>query len=523
MLPQVMELYSGVDPDFVFYEVLVQEFSDGYFESSNVVAAPADAIGVPGRTVTSAAIAFVRAFWAKPPSGAETTRLSFREGVMWYSSESHRTAHPQISAAKAQLSATPPVWAYGANSNPNGVYPESSTSGELPLQAPAHAVAIWGETAEQVDADDRAAAATEIPDAGGGGDGGGGGGGAGLGLFAGVGAAVAVFLVAIAAAAFVLKKRRTAAQGQQKNVVSQPGVPPSNPSGSLHPDRFSVEDEEVVNIPQVGAPKGAASGGRGLDVVGKRPSHRGGSADATTVEPLGVASGGGGSGSTREANGSIRKVLSQGTLAHSSGGGGGSGMDSALFSPGFVTAGSSGAGSAVRGKVAAAVQELQGALQEELQEDQLQLFGVVGRGGYGTVYHGAAFPCQPQHMHYMHVIASCGCMAAQRIESSAEALPWWAGACMGRMHRVCAGEWRGLDVAIKTVIFQSCGGDQQTAVVATEAAIATNLVHRNIVATYSHDVLDVAAGVGPELGVYKFYLIQVRPTQPACVRAACML
>lgn len=47
---------------------------------------------------------------------------------------------------------------------------------------------------------------------------------------------------------------------------------------------------------------------------------------------------------------------------------------------------------------------------------------------------------------------------------------------------------------------------------ASEAAIASYLVHKNIVATYSHDVLDVAKAVGNELGVFKFYLIQVRPT-----------
>ena len=75
----------------------------------------------------------------------------------------------------------------------------------------------------------------------------------------------------------------------------------------------------------------------------------------------------------------------------------------------------------------------------------------------------------------------------------------------------CAGQWRGLDVAIKTVIFSSSQGDQQTQVVASEAAIASNLSHKNIVATYNHDILDVAKAVGPELGVYKFYLIQARP------------
>jgi hypothetical protein len=74
---------------------------------------------------------------------------------------------------------------------------------------------------------------------------------------------------------------------------------------------------------------------------------------------------------------------------------------------------------------------------------------------------------------------------------------------------VAAGRWQGLEVAIKTVIFSSAGGDKQTSLVASEAAIASNLSHKHIVATYSHDIVDVAKAVGPELGVYKFYLIQV--------------
>ena len=65
-------------------------------------------------------------------------------------------------------------------------------------------------------------------------------------------------------------------------------------------------------------------------------------------------------------------------------------------------------------------------------------------------------------------------------------------------------------MAIKTVVFTSAGGDAQTGRVASEAAIASNLSHPNVVATYSHDILDVARSVGAELGVYKFYLIQVR-------------
>ena len=65
-------------------------------------------------------------------------------------------------------------------------------------------------------------------------------------------------------------------------------------------------------------------------------------------------------------------------------------------------------------------------------------------------------------------------------------------------------------MAIKTVVFTSEGVDTQTARVASEAAIASNLSHPNVVATYSHDILDVQKSTGPELGIYKFYLIQVQ-------------
>lgn len=72
-----------------------------------------------------------------------------------------------------------------------------------------------------------------------------------------------------------------------------------------------------------------------------------------------------------------------------------------------------------------------------------------------------------------------------------------------------AGEWKSLEVAIKTVIFSSKGGDAETHRVAKEAAIASNLSHQNVVATYSHDIVDVQKSSGPELGIYKFCLIQV--------------
>ena len=71
-----------------------------------------------------------------------------------------------------------------------------------------------------------------------------------------------------------------------------------------------------------------------------------------------------------------------------------------------------------------------------------------------------------------------------------------------------AGEWRGLEVAIKTIVFESGVEDNQTARVASEAAIASNLVHSNVVSTYSHSIASVGDRVGNELEVFKFYLIQ---------------
>lgn len=67
-------------------------------------------------------------------------------------------------------------------------------------------------------------------------------------------------------------------------------------------------------------------------------------------------------------------------------------------------------------------------------------------------------------------------------------------------------------MAVKTIIFQAAAGDARAALVASEAAIASNLNHRNVVATYSHDLRSVSE-TGPkgkaELGIFKFFLIQV--------------
>ena len=72
-------------------------------------------------------------------------------------------------------------------------------------------------------------------------------------------------------------------------------------------------------------------------------------------------------------------------------------------------------------------------------------------------------------------------------------------------------------MAIKTVIFQSDESDNTMSRLASEAAIASNLSHVNVVAMYSHDICTVSSDAHNELDIYKFYLIQVRPCGDICL------
>ena len=74
-----------------------------------------------------------------------------------------------------------------------------------------------------------------------------------------------------------------------------------------------------------------------------------------------------------------------------------------------------------------------------------------------------------------------------------------------------AGTWRGLNVAVKTVIFQGANMDSDSMRRATtEASIAYNLAHPNIVATYSHELKSIVdTSHVEELNTWKLYLIQV--------------
>lgn len=125
-------------------------------------------------------------------------------------------------------------------------------------------------------------------------------------------------------------------------------------------------------------------------------------------------------------------------------------------------------------RLQSAVHAMEGELAADLAGSHLRLFSMLGRGGFGTVYHG---------------------------------------------------EWRNMEVAIKTVLLEGDPADKAMASVAREAAIACNLSHPNVVATYSHDVaclsgsggggaaaLGAARSVWPDAAcdAFRFYLIQVR-------------
>lgn len=66
----------------------------------------------------------------------------------------------------------------------------------------------------------------------------------------------------------------------------------------------------------------------------------------------------------------------------------GNALGSGRGSGAFPSTNSSNTAHDVHSKVSAAVKQMQGALQAELHEDQLQLFRRLGEGGFGTVYHG---------------------------------------------------------------------------------------------------------------------------------------
>lgn len=100
---------------------------------------------------------------------------------------------------------------------------------------------------------------------------------------------------------------------------------------------------------------------------------------------------------------------------------------------------------------------------------------------------------------------------------------------------MATGEWRGLEVAIKKLdISSKCAKARaRLAAMATEATIASNLVHPNVVATYTHglstsaDAIDhtpsgpgrpsSSTGGAVASGEAKYLMVQVPPATPLSI------
>ncbi|GIL70580.1 hypothetical protein Vretimale_3701 [Volvox reticuliferus] len=103
-------------------------------------------------------------------------------------------------------------------------------------------------------------------------------------------------------------------------------------------------------------------------------------------------------------------------------------------------------------------------LGREFNDRQLEVHGLLGRGAHGTVYRGT---------------------------------------------------WRGLPVAVKSMVFSNDSSTRQQSRVLMEAAISANLAHPNIVTTYSYELREVEhelASISPELarqgGGWRLLIIQ---------------
>ena len=318
------------------------------------------------------------------------TLFHVRSSTFWFAMDGYAGAAALIADTEARLAVGQRQWAYGADVNPNGTFAESSWNGRIGADIPLEAV-----TPETCDLAYQDVLMVEEPDgilSQGGFETGGaqseqvGRGGAGIPV-AIVAAATCcavlfVLLAVVTAAAAVMKRRRVSRCAAMKAAWKAAdrsrgiGGDASSHGTASVATAAALEVESLTAGSSVHGPVLGVAGGFGAE-----SACSDGPASSPSGPALRVSS------SLRHEPPGSGSELS-GPLCGTPAGGG---------SPGRSGPESQGSGGsdvcALRGKVAAAVQEMQGALQAELQDDHLHVYGVIGRGGFGTVYHGALLRC----------------------------------------------------------------------------------------------------------------------------------
>ena len=339
-------------------------------------------------------------------------KFHFNYTTVWFAPGGYSAALPLIAEAEAQMATGELQWAYSADLNPRGPYPETSWRGRIETEsvlpgslpqtcdgygdsvlvsvqpaAPAAAGGAGGDvndSARDLPADQVSPGDGDGPPV--------------AAIAAGVSGAVLVILLAAAAAALLWCRRKRqhtpsravswrpskAVEGGE--VLLSRGTPST---ASVTLDAHSAAGGSSMHgahpgrlvTPGGSEQKSASSDGGAWTPVASVLPMSGLPAAASAVNPDGCrtgAAGADGSGSMTSPEPPVTGAQTRSRAVSAERSGSGSEVSAV-----------SGVG-AVRGRVAAAVQEMQGALQAELQEDQLKLYGVIGRGGFGTVYHGAS-------------------------------------------------------------------------------------------------------------------------------------
>ena len=525
---QFFSVYQGCPNTARLPEFLVSLDSNASFVTTDVVRGGGAA----------AAVAFREASFNLILPNAQ---FRLQNTTFWYARGGHSGALAVIADAESRVAAGRLQWAYGAAVNPNGTYPESSWSGMLapnttaPIASPGscrtisdNGVAIL-EGAERADPGSRSAEAEPDGDAPGAGsevtsarD---------AAVLAAACCAVVLGLLLMAFMAAVVMKGRRGRQRAAREAAWK-ALEGSRGGGVLYARGASSATLDVRSSTAGSSMRGLMFGHRGLSFSSQ------GQSPACETPVRDVWGPGGPQGRGRVPG---ERSTPSGILCEFSGGvprqGGAASPRSAANGVGGVRGG--------------LLQEMQAAQRAEIADDSLEVYGVIGRGGRGNVYRGPPLPPRAELFHterfcacrehsltplrlpgaaavhaaVLRRLSCCACYACCRsvtrqtvpacrhVDGAAAACDSCVtGADHARLARprcVRAGQWRGMEVAIKTVVFASSPGGQQAQLAASEAEIARKLVHPNIVATYSHNFRDVAAAVGAERGSTKCHLVQV--------------